>query len=102
GLADLLLGKGGAARHIVLGLLLRFRNQQARLALGGVDDVGGLLLGFLALALVLGQQLLGLLAQAPGFVQLAPDALGAIVERLRDHGRRLHVEDDRRENDETD
>ena len=58
GLGDLLLGKRGAARDIVLGLLLRFVEQHVGFALGRGDDVGGFLLGFLALALIFGQQLL--------------------------------------------
>ena len=102
GLCDLLLGDRGAARDIVLGLLVRFAEQHLRLALGRGHDVGGFLLGFLALLLVLGEQRLRFLAQPARLVEVGADLGGAGIERLGDHARHLQIDDDAEEDDESD
>src|SRR5690606_9562923 len=56
GLGDLLLGHGCAAGDVLFRLLTRLGDQAFSLPLGSSDDVACLALGFLALALVLGQQ----------------------------------------------
>ena len=62
-----------------------------------LDDLLGLRLGLAVLALVVGQQVLGLLAQAAGVVQLLADGLGAVVQRLgRSVPGTLQVEQDAR------
>ena len=80
--------------------LCGFLDQQLGLALGGGDDVGGFLFGFLALLLIFGEQLLRLLAQAARLVELVADLGGALVQRLGDHARHLHVDDDAEEDDQ--
>ena len=103
GLPDLLLGKSGAAGDILLGLLLRFDDQLVGLALGGGDDVAGLLLGFLALALVFGRAAAGPPRAGAGPRRVRCGCFSArSIERLGDHARHLHVEDDAEENDESD
>src|SRR5690606_24646009 len=82
GLRDLLLGGLGAAGDEVSQLHFGFRREALGLLIGGGDDLGGLGLGGLALGIVLGEQLLGLLTQATGFRQLLRDLLAASVERL--------------------
>src|SRR5690606_25208716 len=81
GAGDLLFRKRGATGDIVLRLLLRFLDERFSLAARSGDDFGCFLLGFLALALEFGQQLLGFLTQAACLFELVPDAGGALVER---------------------
>ena len=97
GLADLLLGKCGAAGDIFFGLLVRVLGDAGRFALGGGDDVGRFLLRLpCACFWIFGEQLLGLFAQSLRLVQLVADLGGAVVERLGHHARHLQVDDDRR------
>ena len=48
------------------------------------------------------EQLLRLLAQPAGLLELVADLVGALVERLGDHARHLDVDDDAEEDDEGD
>src|SRR5690606_15568970 len=73
-----------------------------RLALGLRDDGVRLILGLAALALVVGKELLGLLAQAARLVELAADRVGAVVERLRDQAGNLVVDEQADEAEEGD
>ena len=60
--------------------------------LGLGHDVGGVLFGFGALLLVLGQKRLGFLAELPGFRQFLADLVGPLVQHLGQHGRHLEID----------
>jgi hypothetical protein len=102
GLLDLLLGKRVAARDEFVGLLTSFLGQGRGFTLGDSHDLRGFRFGFLALALVFGEQGLRFLAQTLGFVEFLADVGGALVERLRHHARHLQVNDQGQEDDESD
>src|SRR5690606_7269965 len=100
-LSDLLLGKCGTARDVLLGASLGLGDEGLGLMLRSSDDVGRFLLGFLALLLVLGQQLLGFLAELARLFQLVADAIRTGVEGLGDHGRQASKNHQCEEQDET-
>ena len=66
-------------------LALASTGEPLGLGLGAGDDLLRLALGLVALALVVGQQLRGLVLELLGLVEFGLDALGALVERFRDH-----------------
>src|SRR5581483_3701607 len=78
----------------------RFMRQSLGLAPRQVHDGLGLLPDTAMLLLVVGEQVLRLLAQATRLVELLPDCLGALIERLGDQARHLVVEQDHDEDDE--
>ena len=65
-------------------MTLRLGGEPLGLGLGVGDDRLGLALGLALLALVFGEQLAGLVAQAAGLVELGLDAGAALVERVDD------------------
>ena len=102
GARDLVLGLLRAPLQRVLQAGARLVREGLRLAARLLDDGLGLLADVAVLLLVVGQQLLGFLAQAAGLVELLADRLGAVVERLGDQPRHLVVEQDQHEHDEGD
>src|ERR1700678_3326030 len=82
---DLALGGFGPPRHEVFHLGLGFRRDALGLGLGAFDDVPGLALGAGVTGLVFGEQFGGLVLEAAGVVEFAPDAVAAVIER-RQHG----------------
>ncbi len=70
-------------------VLARLGGERLALALGLLEDGLGLVLGLAALALVVGEQRLGLVAQPAGLVELVADRIGARVERLGDERRNM-------------
>ncbi|QTK79451.1 hypothetical protein AT6N2_C1757 [Agrobacterium tumefaciens] len=102
GLLDLLFRKSRAAGDEFFRLLLGFFGQRCGFAFSGGDDAGGFGFGFLALALIFGQQVLGLFTQALRFSQLVLNVLRALVQRLGEHARNLEVSDQDEEENETD
>src|SRR5690606_34075435 len=79
---------------------LRFLGDELRFPLGGGNELLGPLGGFALLLLVLGEQGLGLIAQAPGLLDLGADFLGALVESRSGQGRDLLPDDDQDEEDD--
>ena len=76
--------------------LARLRRERLALALGLLEDGFRLVLGLAALALVVGEQGLRLVAQAARLVELLADGIGAGVERLPDHPGHAVIDDERR------
>ncbi len=101
-LLDLLFRQGRAADDEFFRLLLGFGGQGGRFAFGSGNDAGCFSFGFLALALVFGQQVLCLFAQTLGFGQLVLNVLRALVQRLGEHARNLEIGDQDEEKDKTD
>src|SRR6201996_5324074 len=69
----------GAAGDEIFHLGLGLGRDALGLGLRAVDDVPGLAFGAGVTGLVFGEQLGGVLLEAAGVVELAPDALGAMV-----------------------
>lgn len=82
GLLDLLFRQGRAADDEFFRLLLCFGSQGGRFAFGSGNDASCFSFGFLALALIFGQQVLCLFAQTLGFGQFVLNVLRALVQRL--------------------
>src|SRR5690606_515000 len=100
-LSDLLLGKCGTSRHVLLGASLGFCNQGLGLVLGRGNDLSSFLLGFLTLLLVVSQQLRGFFTELACLFQLIADLLRTAVECLVDHRGQAREDHKRKEQDET-
>src|SRR6266851_7511883 len=101
-LGDFLLGLAGTPLDRRFEVLGRLTADPLGLGFGVGDDRRSLLQGVALLQLVFGERLLRVLAQAPCLVELALDALGAIIERLADDRADLDeaADDDDDESDE--
>lgn len=93
GPSDLLLSQLGAPREAFFQALTRLGGEGLRFTLRLLDDGVGLVLSLATLALIVVEELLGFLAQAPSFVQLTADRIGALIERLRDQAGNLVVDE---------
>ena len=102
GTGDLLLGELEAAIERFDQRLARLDCQRIGFASGLFDDGPRFLLGCLTLLMLVGEQCLRFLAQAACFVELLPDAVGTVVERLSDEVGHLVVEKEADEAEERD
>ena len=84
GLGDALLGEALAPRQRLFEVARRLRRDALGFLPGMRDDRLGLGCRLALLAPIIGEQLLGLLAQSPRLIEFAADAGRALVERAGD------------------
>src|SRR5690606_25037685 len=99
---DLLLGELRAPLEALSETLTGFLGERLGLAPGLRDDGARLLLGLAPLALIVGKELLGFLAQPARLIELAANRVRAVVERPGDHARNPVVDQQADEAEEGD